>query len=92
MQSETEGFASLAGVLQRLRDSSDAGEQRFEQMLIGAVGFTPALQQIDLQQTDRVGIRVAQPYRTLQCRVIIQQVLGTFDPQEQCRPCDRMPR
>ncbi len=36
----------LAGVLQSLRDASDAGEQRFEQMIVGAVGFTPALQQL----------------------------------------------
>src|SRR5689334_22631597 len=69
------------GTLQTLRDPTDAGEQRFEQVPVLPLALTPALQQIDLHQVHRVDIRVAQLDRPLLCGIAVEERAAVFDRQ-----------
>ena len=55
------------------RDAVDRRDQRAEQRVVGAAGGAPARQQVDLQQTDRVDVGIAQADRLAQAGVAGEQ-------------------
>ena len=59
-------LAQLAGPLHRVRDAVDARSQCLQNRAVLAAAGAPALEQIDLQEADRIDVRIPQANRTTQ--------------------------
>ena len=66
---------ALAGILNAQRDALDGGLQGLEQGVVLASAIAPAVQQVDLQQVQRVDIRIAQANVALQHLLVIEQAI-----------------
>ena len=61
------------GVLDSQRDPLNGGFQRFQQLVVPPVTIAPALQQVDLQQVQRIDVRISQHDGALQSGIAFQQ-------------------